>query len=270
MMGVLRILWRLPAVVLTLFWHLFWLVAARARARRRKEPDLSREMRVVQTCAKRVAWIFGMRVTCEGPIPKGRFLLVLNHLSYVDMVLVLSAVNLRFLSKAEVASWPVVGRMTRILGTLYVDRTLRADLPRVIGEIESTLDLGCGVAFFPEGTSSPGARILPFKPSLFEVAASNGLELTCAALSYRTEPPAPPAQFSVCWWGGMTFLGHVVRLLAVRGFEARLAFGEERVSARDRKVLARLAHDEVARLFTPVCSVDPSVETVEREPAGAL
>ena len=262
-MGILRVIWRLPALVLAIGGHLVWLAGARTAARWRKEKDLHREMRLVKSCARMVGRIFGMRVNVEGPIPEGRFLLVLNHLSYVDVVLVLSVVNLRFLSKAEVASWPFVGLMTRMMGTLFVDRTRRADLPRVIIEIESTMDSGCGVAFFPEGTSSPGARVLPFKPSIFEVAASGGLELTCAAISYRTEPPAPPAELSVCWWGDMSFGLHLLRLMALPGFDARLVFGAEKVVARDRKVLAAEAREAVARLFTPVCSVDPSEEAVE-------
>jgi 1-acyl-sn-glycerol-3-phosphate acyltransferase len=151
--------------------------------------------------------------------------------------------------------------VARFAGTLFVDRTRRTDLPRVIAEIDRSLTSGRGVAFFPEGTSTAGFEVLPFRPSLFEVAARGELEVACAALHYQTPEHEPPAEWSVCWWGDAGFLEHFWPLLGLSRYEARVSFSESRLWHADRKQLAEAAHAEVTRLFRPVCAEDPARRT---------
>ena len=105
---------------------------------------------------------------------------------------------------------------------------------------------------FPEGTSICGDEVLPFRPSLFEVAVRTGSPVRTAALSYRTPAGAAPADLAVCWWGDMGFAPHFIKLLTLPSILARVSFGPGAVTAEDRKDLALRAHGAVSGLFEPV------------------
>jgi 1-acyl-sn-glycerol-3-phosphate acyltransferase len=215
--------------------------------------------RLMQTWARGVARLLGMRFEVEGRPPKPPYLLVSNHLSYVDVVALQAVCGCVFLAKAEVARWPVIGFLARTGGTLFVDRTRRTDLPRAVEAVASVVERGRGVVFFPEGTSTDGSSVLPFNPSLFEVAIRTGLPVYCASLGYAVPRGSPPAHLSVCWWGDMEFFSHLYNLLQIPSFRARIAFAPQPVAREeraDRKVLAERARRSVEACFTPV--VTPS------------
>ena len=195
--------------------------------------------------------IFGARVELVGPPPSPPFLLVSNHLGYLDVIVLASVAPARFLSRADVADWPGIGPIARSAGTLFIDRAAKRDLPKVIDRVRETFEAGHGVIFFPEGTSSGGADVLPFKASLFEFAAAGGLPVHCASLAFERPAARPPAADTVCWWADMTFGGHAWGLLARPGWSARIAFAEGPVTAGDRKQLAAAAERAVRGLFVP-------------------
>lgn len=214
---------------------------------------------VFSSWARAVARVIGMRIEREGAAPAGRgVLLVSNHLSYLDIVLIASQMRCVFLSKAEVASWPVFGVLARWMETLFVERERRRDVPRVAAEIRARLERGQSVVFFPEGTSTRGDEVGSFRSALLEPAAREGLEVRYAALRYFTPPGEPSASEAVCWWGDMDFAPHLLALFALSGFRARIAFGEEPIRDLDRKALARRLHGAVAQRFT---SLMPSEES---------
>jgi 1-acyl-sn-glycerol-3-phosphate acyltransferase len=205
----------------------------------------------VRGWARGVARILGMRVTVEGAPPQPPFLLVANHLSYVDIILLWTRVPGDFLAKQEISSWPILGHLTRSAGTLFIDRTRAADLPRVIAELAAVLARRRGAIVFPEGKSTDGATVLPFRPSIFEVALGAACPVRCAAISYTTPPGAAPARLAVCWWGEVSFLDHLYRLLLLPRFEARLTFVDQEAQGADRKELARHAQGLVADRCAP-------------------
>ncbi|HSJ98830.1 MAG TPA: lysophospholipid acyltransferase family protein [Myxococcota bacterium] len=207
----------------------------------------SGERILTRAWARAAAHLVGMRVRVHGTPPSAPGLLVANHLGYVDVIALWTAASGVFVAKSEVGSWPLVGGLGRIFHTVFLDRRRKRDLVRVLAEMDRTLASGRSVVFFAEGTSSRGERVLPFKSSLFEAAVRAGLPVSCAALSYRTRAGDPSADLAVCWWGEMTFPGHVYALLRLRGFEADLRFGPGPLFADDRKELARRAHDAVLR-----------------------
>ncbi|MEM7517637.1 MAG: lysophospholipid acyltransferase family protein, partial [Planctomycetota bacterium] len=101
----------------------------------------------IGTWARTILWIMGVETRFEGPLPKrtgdgGRepYFLVANHLSYVDIPVLLARLDARFLAKSEIASWPVLGLLARSTGTLFVDRTRKRDLTRVMKEVKAVLD----------------------------------------------------------------------------------------------------------------------------------
>lgn len=205
--------------------------------------------RILRAWARCLAHLLCMRVHRLGRPPEAPFLLVSNHLSYVDIVAYWTVLEAHFLSKAEVASWPLLGRLSRSVGTLFIDRARRSDVARVVAEIEQCLARGESVLFFPEATSSSGEDVLPFRAGVFEVAVRGGIPVHCAAVRYRAPEGFPPARESVCWWGDMAFAGHFWRLLGLPGFDCDIEFEDRAVAATDRKELARRAEDAVRELY---------------------
>ena len=198
------------------------------------------------------AFILGLKIDASCKAPAAPFLLVSNHLSYVDVVVFASWLECLFVAKKDVESWPIIGSLCRNFGTIFIDRTNRRDLARANGEIAQALEDGRGVVLFAEGTSSEGAAVLPFRSSLLEAAAKRMFPVSYSALSYRVLAEDPPASLSVCWWGDMTFASHFVALLRLRRIQSTVSFGSDEIRADDRKRLAERLWFEVNRLFVPV------------------
>lgn len=215
---------------------------------RRREAWRSRMLRC---WARSLVRVLGMRVERSGAPPGAPFLLVANHLSYVDILVLGSELGGTFVTKAEIDRWPVLGSICRAAGMIFVDRTSRRDLVRVRGEIEEKLAAGRGVVLFIEGTTGPGRELLPFRPSLLEGAARDGYPVHWATLSYRTPEGAPPAVDSVCWYGGEGLATHVRRLVRLPRFTATVRFGVASVTERDRKRLADRLRREMEAGFEP-------------------
>src|SRR2546426_8473171 len=130
----------------------------------------------LQGSSRRILRIFGLEAEVGGDIPTTG-LLVSNHLSYLD-ILVLAAISpCLFVAKQEVKHWPLFGWFARLAGTVFVHRESRIQAATAASEIDAALRTGVLVVLFPEGTSSGGEAILPFKSSLLEPAAGKGHSL---------------------------------------------------------------------------------------------
>ena len=217
-------------------------------------PGASRKWRgrVFRAWARAVCRIAGMRVKPAGAPPRGAFILVSNHLGYMDVVALASLFDCVFIAKSEVAAWPVVGLLCRSVNTIFVNRGRRRCIPGVIKRVERALAGGSGVVLFAEGTSTCGASVAPFRSPLLELAARKGMPVHFASLSYRTPPRCPPAREAVCWWGDMTFLKHLYGLFALSRFDAEVVFGEQPFVDGDRKALAKKLWAAVSAQFVPV------------------
>jgi 1-acyl-sn-glycerol-3-phosphate acyltransferase len=209
-----------------------------------------------------VLWLVGITVRVSGEPPAAPFLLVANHLSYVDILVLASRLGCVFVSKAEVRGWPLLGPICRTLGTIFIDREARRDIPRVIAAIERELGAGRGVALFPEGTSSAGRTVEPFKPPLLALATRLGRPVHYAALGYRTPPGEPPACAAVCWWGGIPFARHAWGLLRLASAEATVRFAPETILEADRKRLAERLRQAV------LAELEPMIPAMLDEPSS--
>jgi 1-acyl-sn-glycerol-3-phosphate acyltransferase len=208
--------------------------------------------RVFRFWADQVRAVMGLKVEVEGAAPEPPFVLVSNHLSYVDVILLGSQLRCVFVARADVAGWPLIGALCRSVETLFIDRSVKRDLPEVMRQMEQVLDTGRGVILFPEGTTTKGDGVLPFRPSLLDAAARAGRPVWYASLSYRTPPGSEPAQRSVCWWGDMPFTPHFLGVLGLPRIRARLSFGEQPIRESDRKILAARLQRAVERDFQAV------------------
>lgn len=206
--------------------------------------------------------ILGARVEVEGRPPRAPFFLVSNHLSYIDILALATVVDGYFISKVELRSWPMLGLLSRMVGTIFVNRELRRDVQRVNRVVEETLARGYGIILFPEGTSSQGYEILPFRSSLLAYPAEHGIPVYSASLSYATPPSEPPANLSVCWWGDAPFFAHFLNLLGLSRWEIKMRFLEEVETANDRKELARALQAVAVEELDPVVApADRALET---------
>jgi len=189
--------------------------------------------------------LLGVRVKIHGTVPPQPFFLVTNHLGYLDIAVIASQVPCTFVSKSEVAGWPVFGTLASLAGTLYVDRKSKRDAGRVSRLIPEHFAVGGSLALFAEGTSTAGYEVAPFRSPLLEYPASARFPVHCGALKYKAPRGFPPASLTMCWWGDADFLPHFLNLFRMPGMEAEIAFACEPVSGDDRKSLAALLHDSV-------------------------
>jgi 1-acyl-sn-glycerol-3-phosphate acyltransferase len=207
--------------------------------------------------SRKVLAVLGFDVRVSGRAPRPPYLLVTNHLSYMDVMVLASQLGCVFVAKAEIRGWPVLGPICRLFGTIFINRQERRDIPRVTAELEAALGRDLGVVLFPEGTSSAGAGLLPFRSPLLAPAARLGIPVHYAALGYETVPGDPPAHLAVCWWGNTPFAPHVLQLVRLRRVTATVDFGEEPIVEPDRKFLAVRLREAVLEKFRPVTDEDP-------------
>lgn len=207
---------------------------------------------VFQLWSRLLCWIFGVRVTVAGRAPRPPFILVANHLSYLDIIVLGTAVPCVFVAKSEIDAWPIFGALCRSVGTIFIERRAKRRLPEILGRVESSLAAGQGVVIFPEGTSSAGDRVLPFRSPLLDLPARLAYPVHWATLGYRSPDPASPTHLSVTWWGDMPLGPHLRALLDLPWVEARLAFGAEAIRDGDRKRLAGALHVAVRGEFAPM------------------
>jgi 1-acyl-sn-glycerol-3-phosphate acyltransferase len=208
--------------------------------------------RCLRAWGRGFANILNMEIEVEGTPPAPPFFLVSNHLSYSDIPVYASVLDTTFVSKAEVKDWPVMGFMARTLGIIFVNRSRKRDLSRVNKEISEQVNERQGVVLFPEGMTSPGDKVLRFRPSLLEHAAAEKIEVSYAAIRYETSNGDVPAHQSVCWWGRTPLHKHLFMLASNRSIHVQVTFGKNRIKMNDRKLLAQKLHQRVEELFLPV------------------
>jgi 1-acyl-sn-glycerol-3-phosphate acyltransferase len=196
--------------------------------------------------AARFARCLNLSTEAEGS-PRGAQLIVANHLGYLDAVAFATLGPMAFVSKAEVGSWPGFGLLARRAGTIFLDRNRRGAVEEAAEAMRARVAAGIPVAVFPEGTSSDGSSVLPFHPSLFEVAVREGWRVVPAAIAYELPDGGDPAT-DAAYWGTMSFLPHFLRVLSLPRIVARIRFGSVRVAEGDRKRFARQMHSAVEGL----------------------
>lgn len=228
------------AAVLSVALLDFWV-----RCAFRKKNSRRRRALWLQRHSRRILRIFRLKPQVSGQIPS-RGLLFSNHLGYLDVMVLASAVPVILLSKVEVKSWPVFGMFAQFAGTLFVDRERRTHVGQVNNEIQSALDDGMLVGLFPEGTSSNGKGILPFRSALLQPAVGLKYPVSVSYLEYSIDDG--DAGNEVCYWGDHTFFPHMLNMISKRKIRAIIRFAPVPAPAADRKALAVQLREEVLKL----------------------
>ena len=193
--------------------------------------------------------ILGLRHRRSGNFMAGRGAVVANHVSWLDIFVLNAAGPVYFVAKSEVAGWPGIGWLARATGTVFIRRDPREAQAQAL-ELEARLRAGHRLCFFPEGTSTDGARVLPFKPTLFAAFFAHGLaallRVQPVTLDYRAPSGADPRAYG--WWGDMSFGGHLLAMLALPRHGEVRAVWHPPLPVADypgRKELARAAETAV-------------------------
>ena len=187
--------------------------------------------------------------SCAGTMP-ATGIVASNHLSYMDVLLFSALGPCVFVSKSEVRRWPVFGILATAAGTIFVDRKRTRSTAEVNRQIENAMGSGVAVVLFPEGTSSEGATVLPFRSPLFEAAILSGGIITPAHVSYVLAEGS--VEEDICYWGEMSFAPHLLKLLCLDGISARIRFGRGIQGQVDRKKAASLTRESVIGLAGPL------------------
>ena len=197
-----------------------------------------------QSCARGLSAI-NVQVSTIGASPPGG-LIVSNHLSYLDILVLSAAVPCVFVSKAEVDRWPIFGRYARWAGSVFVRRHDKAGTARANFSVAESLRSGVPVVLFPEGTTTDGRGVLRFHSTMLQPAIDAGAQVTPCSIRYELDEGAVDREVS--WWGNMPLLPHVWNLLSKRVIRTTIMFGEPMAATGDRKQLSQTLHHKVVRL----------------------
>lgn len=172
---------------------------------------------ITQAVCRMAFVLLGIRYTSEGAPMQGAGAVVANHVSWLDIFALNARKRIYFVAKSEVAGWPGIGWLARATGTVFIRRD-RADVAAQIDVFKARLTAGHRLLFFPEGTSTDGLQVLPFKPALFgaffDPQIREGLQMQAVTVRYAA-PAGADARF-YAWWGDMDFAPHLLSTLAAR------------------------------------------------------
>jgi 1-acyl-sn-glycerol-3-phosphate acyltransferase len=196
----------------------------------------------------------GIAVRSHGE-PPSRGVVVANHLGYLDIVAFAALRPCVFVAKLEIKDWPVLGWMTTMAGTVYVDRGHGGSAARAGSRMQAAADAGLPVVFFPEGTTSNGETVLKFHSGLLAQAMQGGQPITAAFVRYhltQENGPGITVADDVCYWGDVSMLKHIFVLLGLRGIEVEVRFADSPIAfsetASRRKLAAMEARAAVMAL----------------------
>lgn len=230
-----RLNWRLAAT-LPVFWHRLALATLAVRVVEHGRPAAARPL-----------------------------LLVSNHASWLDILILGSRMPLSFVAKTEVAEWPVFGLFAKLQRSVFVDRARRGDAGRAASEMAARMSAGDAIVLFAEGTTSDGNRVLPFRSALIGAArhalGDDGAAVTVqpVALAYVGRHGLPLGRTGrrlIAWPGDVELLPHLLDLVRAGPVEVAVAWGAPRAFAAgsDRKAMTAALESDVRGLVNALLS----------------
>jgi 1-acyl-sn-glycerol-3-phosphate acyltransferase len=231
--------WRLLRVLLHILWGMVVLYTVWGSY------DTARRRQTNQRWAQGMLRVLGVRLQVEGQVHAGGKLIVANHVSWLDIIAINATHPSRFVSKAEVANWPVVGRLVDAAETLYLVREKRRDAMRVMGLMSQALSQGDTVAVFPEGTTGSGHGVMHFHGNLLQCAIDADMPIQPVALRYSDAQhaisPAP------AYIGDVTLMQSLWWVVTARGLSVRVRLlPPQACSHAERRELAETLHGQIS------------------------
>ena len=231
--------WRLLRVLLHVFQGL-WVVYVTMHSK-----DERGRMLATQRWAQQLLSVLGIDLVVHGQAHAGAKLVVANHVSWLDIMAIDAVVPSRFVSKAEVGRWPLVGPLVTAAGTLYLQRERRRDAMRVLGLMSQALKEGSTVAVFPEGTTGTGHGVLPFHGNLLQAAIDAKVPVQPVSLRYSDSCHhiSPRAAYV----GDTSLLQSLWWVVSSRGLTVHVTIlAPQAVDHADRRSLALLLQERIS------------------------
>ena len=226
----------------------------------KKYPQQTRKVlnKIVSIYSNIVLWIVNAKVDAElKDKTYTHKLLVSNHLSYLDIMVMSSLVPSSFVTSVEMKNTPVLGQIVILAGCLFVERRNKSKIKNEIKDIEDALKSGLNVVVFPEATSTNGESVLNFKRSLFQASANTGAAVTPITINY-TQINGKTVDKSnrdfVCWYGDMDFASHLWKLCHQKEIRVSIKFSEniEPTPEADTAWLRDTAYAKVSENYQPI------------------
>ena len=204
----------------------------------------------VQAWARNMLEHLGVKLQLSGTPPStGPMLLVSNHISWLDILVLHAARHCRFVSKSDVKHWPLVGLLATAGGTLYIERASRRDAMRVVHHMAQALTGGDILAVFPEGTTGDGTTVLPFHANLLQAAISAQVPVQPVLLQFVDDRTGKPSR-AMSYIGDESLLGSVWRTLCAPPLRALVVYGVPQYAGdRDRRTWARELHAAISAML---------------------
>lgn len=202
--------------------------------------------------------LIGVRLAVTGPMPERGTLLVANHVSWFDIVVIGALQPLSFIAKSEVKSWPLFGQLARLHDSVFVERRMGRHTLKERDALAKRLRRGDNLVLFAEGTSSHGLRVLPFKSTLFSALEASDKEnrrarvnvqaMTLAYMRVHNIAMGRRQRMAYGWIGDMTLVPHFLFMLAGPPLTVEIIFHPPlpRPSALNRKQMAKILHHQVS------------------------
>jgi 1-acyl-sn-glycerol-3-phosphate acyltransferase len=208
--------------------------------------------RVIQWWSQRLLKVLGIEVqligVCPGHYP-GNTVLVSNHISWIDIFVINAKTVSRFVAKAEVRDWPLIGWLSLKTGTLFITREKRQDTVKVNQQVATALAEGDCIAIFPEGSTTDGRTLRAFNSSLLQPAVSSGATVIPVAIRYRTR--AGDYTDAAAYVDDMSLVDSMRRLAATRVIIAELEFLPAHTGHSNRRQLTRDTEAAIKQAIHP-------------------
>lgn len=228
------------------FAHAFWILWI-------KFPHLNRaeKLEAIRAWSSSTLKVLGIHVIHESsiqhiqtsPVP---LMLVANHISWIDALIIQAVQPSVFVAKSEIRSWPVVGGIAKGCGVVFVDRGSPSSARRMVDDVSSALHHGYCVAGFPEGTSSEGRSVSLFHANLFEAAINHHIQIQPLAIRY-TDPETGSLCLRAAFIGDIGFIQSLHQVLSSKAIHAKVYAGELiSPQGHSRRTLAQLSHRSVS------------------------
>ena len=234
----------------------------------------TKRRRTLKTWSRQLLDILNIGIRTEGQWPvhgEGGYLIVANHVSWLDIFVLNAIYPARFVAKAEVRNWPLVGWLCKRSNTIFIERAMRQDAASINRQISLLLEQGVCVGLFPEGTTTDGKQVGHFQSALIQPAIDAGAMLCPIALRYQHENRKQSN--AVAFTGDMTLFQSIWRILRSPHFDALLAFTPALATAgENRRVLARAAQEAISQGLQNVAAMrqKPEQETTSAIPQTLL
>ena len=179
-------------------------------------------------------------------LSKKNYLIVSNHISWLDIFIINSAYPVAFVAKQSISKWPILSWLVKASETIFIDRKRITKIKETSKEVENFLENKGSICIFPEGTSSDGSKLLNFKSNLLQTAINKNISVLPIAIQYLQNQNFCSAP---AYYAELSLLDSIRNLIRFDNIEAKLTILTEIKSISDRKVLAKEAYVKISKVI---------------------